>query len=205
MERINAYLAHDMRTPLQLIYSCAQMIQQELDDPNVPAGKYAQLLMENVECLKAMVAADLEAATQTCDIVKITADLCRRMDLQAASDGITLIFSTNAADFRMRIDSKKYLRMVQNLIANALKFTPGGGTVRVSLRLLSEAVEIAVCDTGMGIDPRMLRKLFDRGESHGGYGLGLGIARKFAQQMGGRIDVKSAPGKGAAFTIHLPL
>lgn len=205
MSRINAHLAHDMRTPLQLIYSCAQMIQTELDNPNAPAGRYARMLMENVESLREMVALELDASEHFCDIVEITSSLCRRMDIQAGAKGAVLLFSTNTAAFKTRLDSRKYSRILQNLISNAIRFTPQGGSIRVDLRAMGDTVEISVSDTGPGIDTAKQKRLFDRGESLDSYGLGLNIVRKFTRQLGGRIDVRSTPGKGAAFILRLPV
>lgn len=205
MGRINAHLAHDMRTPLQLIYSCAQMISAELDDPSLPAGRYAQMLMDNVESLQAMVTSGLDASEGVSDIVKVTSALCRRMDIQAGDRGTVLLFSTNTAEFRMRLDSTRYSRALQNLIANAIRFTPAGGSIRVEVKAMGDTVEVSVSDTGPGIDPGMQRRIFERGESRGSYGMGLSIARKFTRQMGGRIDVHSVPGKGAVFTLRLPV
>ena len=144
MGRINTHLAHDMRTPLQLIYSCAQMIEAELADSAQPAGRYARLLMENVQSLRNMITSDLDAATGSADIVEITRSLCRRMDVEAARAGIVLLFSCNTAVFRMRVDQVRYERILQNLISNALRFTPDGGNIRVDLRAMGETVEISV-------------------------------------------------------------
>jgi len=205
MGRINAHLAHDMRTPLQLIYSCAQMIQAEIKDPCDPANRHVHMLMENVQCLKDMIADELEAACGCTDIVRATGNTCRRMDADAAVKGITLLFSSNAAEFRIVADAVRLSRILQNLISNALRFTPEGGTVRVDLRVLNDSVEICVSDTGPGIDPQRRKRLFDHAESQGGYGMGLAIARKFARQMNGYIDVRSSPGKGATFILRIPL
>lgn len=205
MGRINTCLAHDMRTPLQLIYSCAQMIETELGDSPQPAGRYARMLMDNVQCLRDMITSELEGATGATDIVRRTRGLCRRMDAEAAQRGIVLLFSANAASFTMRLDPAKYERILQNLISNALRFTPSGGSVRVDLRVMNDTVEIVVSDTGPGIDSGRAGRLFTDGESLGGYGLGLGIARRLARQLGGRLEPVIPVEKGAAFRLRLPL
>lgn len=205
MGRINTHLAHDMRTPLQLIYSCAQMIQAELDDPGVPAGKYARMLMENVESLQEMIISELDASECICDIVSLTCSYCRRMDIQAASKDVSLLFSTNIACLKMRLDKTKYLRILQNLVSNALHFTPPDGFIKINVRAMGDTVEVSVTDSGPGIDPVMQKNIFDRGESHDGYGIGLSIVRKFARQLGGRIILLSHPGKGTSFILRLPI
>jgi len=205
MARISANLAHDMRMPLQLIYSCAQMIETELNDPEQPASRYARLLMENVQSLRDMVASELNRTTGCADIVHTVSGLCRRMDAEAKPRGITLLFSSNTASLQARIDPSKLCRILQNLIANALRFTPEGGHVRVDLRAMGDSVEITVSDTGSGIDPRRQKKIFEPGESQDSFGLGLGIVRKLIRQMGGHIEVESRPGKGAAFILRIPI
>ena len=205
MGRINTHLAHDMRTPLQLIYSCAQMIQAEIKDPCNPASRHVDMLMENVQCLKDMIADELENACSCTDIVRLAGKLCRRMDINAAAKGITLLFSSNIAEFRIETDPAKLSRILQNLVSNALRFTPEGGTVRIDLRTMNDSVEICVSDTGPGIDPQRSKSILNHTDSQGGYGMGLVIARRFARQMGGYISVRSSPGKGAAFTLRIPL
>ena len=205
MGRMNTHLAHDMRTPLQLIYSCAQMIETELNDPGQPASRYAKILMENVQSLKDMLACELDCATGSGDIVQAVRSLCRRMDAEAVRSGVILLFSSNAASFRMRLDQGKLDRILQNLISNALRFTPPGGSVRTDLRILGDTVEISVSDTGPGITPERRKRIFEPGETSGGYGLGLGIARKLARQMGGRLELDPRYENGASFILRLPV
>ena len=92
-----------------------------------------------------------------------------------------------------------------NLLSNALKFTPRGGGVRLSVRALGDAVETEVADTGCGISPERLENIFQLHETDFGYGCGLTIARDFAAQMGGSLTARSRPGEGSAFTLRLPV
>jgi len=205
MGRISTPLAHDIRTPLQMICSYAQMIQSELDDPDQPASRYARLLMENAECLKDMVTSELTKATGRIDVIHAARSLCRRMDAHAEARGISLLFSTNTASLTMRLDAAKYTRILQNLLTNAIRFTPEGGHVRVEMRALGDTIETTVSDSGPGIDPQRRKKVFERGETQGGLGLGLGIARKLAIQLGGSLELDPRPRNGASFTLRLPL
>ncbi len=205
MDRMNLHLAHDMRTPLQLINSCAQMIQAELDDPSQPASRYARLLMENVQYLNDMVTAQLDEACGCSDVVHLARSLCRRMDGEAVARGVVLLFSSNTAALRMQLDSTKFVRALQNLVANALRFTPEGGMIRVQIKTRGDTVEVSVSDTGPGIDPARQKRIFSPGETQGGYGLGLSIVRRLVKQMGGCISTESTPGKGAVFVLRLPI
>src|SRR5262249_13309104 len=104
--------------------------------------------------------------------------------------------------------------VVWNLLANAVKFTPKGGRVQVSLERVNSHVEIAVSDTGEGIDPAFLSHVFERFRQaetgtervHGGLGLGLAIVRNIVEAHGGSVHVESPGlGKGSVFTVKLPL
>jgi signal transduction histidine kinase len=109
------------------------------------------------------------------------------------------------------------IRLFLNLLHNAVKYTPPGGQVKVSVRSLDEAVAISVQDSGPGIPARHLPHLFKRfyrvendrarsegDEDQGGAGLGLAIAYEVARSHGGALTVQSAPGEGSTFTVRLP-
>ena len=99
-----------------------------------------------------------------------------------------------------------------NLINNAIKFTPEGGQVFISVQHQDEELRIRVSDTGMGVPREALLKIFDRfyrvyrpGKQIQGTGLGLAIAKKIVMMHGGRIDVESQVNRGTTFTVYLPL
>jgi two-component system sensor histidine kinase BaeS len=102
--------------------------------------------------------------------------------------------------------------VLNNLVSNALRHTPTGGSVLLNARRVERDVEVSVCDTGEGIQPEDLPHIFDRfyrGEKSrsrltGGSGLGLTIARSIVEAHGGGIRVESEPGQGAVFTFTLP-
>ena len=102
--------------------------------------------------------------------------------------------------------------MLFNLVDNAVRFTPHGGSVTVSARRRNGSVEVAVSDTGAGIPPEHLPRLFERfyradparGRGEGGTGIGLAIARSVVEAHGGHIRAESQPGHGSIFTFDLP-
>src|SRR5690606_32730439 len=113
---------------------------------------------------------------------------------------------------RWRGDQRKIEQAVLNLLSNAVKFTPRGGQVRASAKLLDGCAQIAVADTGVGIareDHEVIFEAFrqvgrDVRHDREGTGLGLALARRFVELHGGTIRVDSEPGKGSTFTITLP-
>ena len=99
------------------------------------------------------------------------------------------------------------------MVDNAVRFTPHGGSVTVSARRRNGSVEVAVRDTGTGIPPEHLPRLFERfyradparGRDEGGTGIGLALSRQLARRLGGEVSVRDSPGGGAHFTLSLPL
>ena len=105
------------------------------------------------------------------------------------------------------------MQVMGNLLTNALRYTPGGGSIRLAAEAGVHAVSITVQDSGVGISPDALPHVFDRfyrgdgsrRDSDGESGLGLAIARSLINAQGGEISAKSEPGRGAAFVIVLPV
>lgn len=215
MGELNVEWMHDFRMPLQLVYSCAQMIQIELNDSALPAGKYVDMLMENVMQLQRMLnhaltedrrlAGGDQMHMTVVDVMARMREICTSCRIYAEKRGVKLRYSGDVAALNTALDEDKFSRVLLNLISNAIKFTPWGGSIHVNLRALGDFFEISVCDTGMGIAPDRLEKIFRRGETDGGYGHGLFIAREYAQCMGGDVGVESDLGSGSTFTMRLPV
>ena len=127
--------------------------------------------------------------------------------------GIELTLSAPDRPLRIRHDPQRIGQVVTNLVGNALKFTPRGGSVEVAVRPRLEGAEIEVTDTGVGIDASELPRIFDRfyrgtlaNEARGsGSGLGLSMVYGFARQSGGELRIDSAPGRGSTVRILLPV
>jgi len=101
-------------------------------------------------------------------------------------------------------------RVLQTLLVNAIRHTPADGTVRVDARMLPLGIEVAVLDTGEGISPEDLERVFDpffrtdTARSGGGAGLGLTLAKRIVETLGGRIEAESEPAHGSRFSVLLP-
>jgi signal transduction histidine kinase len=131
---------------------------------------------------------------------------------RATRRGITLERTVDDRLGIVRGDERKVKQVLLNLLSNALKFTPEGGRIDVSAHLHDGAAEIAVTDTGVGIDPEDQEAIFEEFRQVGtadkkveGTGLGLALSRKFIELHGGRIWVQSKVGKGSTFTFTLPM
>jgi signal transduction histidine kinase len=132
--------------------------------------------------------------------------------LLAGDKGLSLVFEGDKPVF-VQGDRLRLRQLFLNILDNALKYTHGGGAVRVQLDCDASQSWVSVIDTGPGISAEHLPYLFDRfyrvdkarNREHGGSGLGLALVKSFAEAHGGKVDVMSEVGKGSVFTVHLPL
>ena len=134
MNGIPTELAHDLRMPLQLILSCAQLLRAELGDAPSPAAGYADLLMDSVRQLEVLLEGSLSAPDAPprpgrFDLAASLRALCLRCQPAAAERGVGLRCVSNAAALPVVSDEERLTRLVMNLLSNALRFTPPGGSV----------------------------------------------------------------------------
>ncbi|HEX2559115.1 ATP-binding protein [Phenylobacterium sp.] len=218
-----AKMSHEIRTPLNGVLG---MTQSLLQDGRLEAGQ-----REKLAVVEQSGGALLALLNDLLDISKIEAGKLelevRAFDLAAALKSVVSTFSAVAADkgigLRLEIDPEaqgaydgdalRVRQIVTNLVSNAVKFTESGEVAVRAGASPDGRVRISVSDTGIGIDDETLGRLFAKFEQadssttrrYGGSGLGLAICREIAELMGGHIDVESAPGRGATFTVTLPL
>ncbi|HNW55129.1 MAG TPA: ATP-binding protein, partial [Bacteroidales bacterium] len=130
----------------------------------------------------------------------------------ATEKGLKLVNTISRELPVLESDSTKCRHILQNVISNALKFTEEG-SVKISAKNTTDEIIITIMDTGIGIDPETVPKIFDEfkqaddkmSRKYGGTGLGLAIAKKYVILLGGSIEVHSRPGSGSTFIIALPL
>ena len=215
-----ASVSHELRTPLTSIRGYVDIL---LEREDLPAEQRAQLevVARNGERLNRLVADLLHTARVEegpMEVVRTRQDLGEivRASVDAAAP------AARAAGVELRLDAPSTLvtlvdgqriaQAVDNLVSNAIKYTPDGGRVEVRLALDGGRVEICVADSGIGIPASDRDRLFTRffrtrhaeQQSVQGLGLGLGIARSIVESHGGRIDVESEVGRGSVFRIRLP-
>ena len=145
------------------------------------------------------------------DVVGAVRGVCERAEALFTRKGVTLVFTSDKQGQIIAMDAELIERLLLNLLSNALKNTPSGGTVTVRVRVTERRVCLSVADTGRGIAPDKLESVFDRfleidamDPPPGGLGLGLALCRRIAEGHGGSIVVESAEGEGATFTVALP-
>ena len=145
------------------------------------------------------------------DVVGFCRDLCRRCGDLARLRQQTLAFKCDLSSHIVAFNGAYLERLLLNLLSNAFKFTPPGGTITLSVKVQPSAVELSVLDTGEGISQELLPTLFDRylhteriDPAPHGLGLGLPICRRIAAGHGGSIVVTSIPGQGTRVVVSLP-
>jgi PAS domain S-box-containing protein len=211
-----AMVTHDLRTPLTTVRASAQMLQRwaEYRAPTVEAileqtGRMQRLLDDLADVVR-LEEGRLEPRRGEVDLV----DLARRQTeaLAGQAAGRRLLVVAPPGPVVGPWDGDRLVQVLQNLLANALKYAPDGGDVVVTVEADAARGEarLAVRDGGPGIPPEHQARLFERfyradATGAGGLGLGLYIARMIVEAHGGRIAVASAPGAGSTFTVTLPL
>lgn len=210
MDMNSMKFAHDLKMPIQLIYSCVQLLEMEIS-PNAKAEGYLQMLMKSANQLQHMVQGALEdrpkgsMRLRVQDVVARARMISRQCALRGEQKDVFVHFETNSARFMMSTDGEKLDRILQNLLSNALRFTPAGGHIAVSVRVRGDAVDLVVTDDGCGIPEEDRERIFDVGFTRGGSGYGLPIVREYARALGGDVRMEPAPGRGSRFIVHLPV
>jgi PAS domain S-box-containing protein len=207
----------ELRTPLTSIYGFAQTLLREDVAFGEPERRtFLEFIARESERLTAIVDALLNVArldTGDLNVSLEATDVRRAVEtaLAAADDsGLHQLVAEVDDALAAHADPDKLRQVLDQLVSNAVKYSPAGGTVVVSARKLDDAVEVVVADEGSGVPAaereRIFSKFYKAGDAQGrGTGLGLFIAQGLVQEMGGRIWVDSEEGKGARFAFVLPL
>ncbi|MBI1740929.1 MAG: HAMP domain-containing histidine kinase [Candidatus Koribacter versatilis] len=240
-----ASAAHDLKTPLAILNGYTELLQSEklgaLNERQrevlrdmVSSGQRLQHFIQDFLTFSVLETGELRMQYELGDINACLSEVCRLWSGRFQERGLALYFLANEKISPLPFDSAKIQRVISNLLENASKFTPQGGTVWLHAeaymwerRAASQpaasgerrrqstngpnAVKVSVSDTGPGIPPEYHQEIFDdffrmpSSEAAEGMGLGLAIARRLVQGMGGKIWVESEPGAGCKFSFLVPL
>jgi len=223
LRRFTADASHELKTPLTVLRAG---VERAITMPSLPPEALAALeetlqeinrMTELVEALLMLARADEGTAPlhrETVDLRAIVEETGETGELLAAEAGVNMEVATPADPVIVPVDASRIRQLILNLLTNAVKYTPAGGSVRLQLGPPNGRVTLTVADSGVGIAPGDLPHIFDRfwradsartrtGE-RSGTGLGLAICKWIAEAHGGRIDVQSRPGRGTTFTVTLP-
>ena len=214
-----AIASHELRTPLSLILLYAAVLREQLGDASgaqVEAVQRAAMRLKNIMDtmlnLRYLETGQMTLAPARFDLRAEVEAACEDYEALAEAGGLMLDADVPGEQVSIFADREKVRVMLDNLISNAVKFTPPGGRVRVVVRGQGDEVVVTVVDTGVGIPPEELERIFDRfyqvedalTRRHGGMGLGLTIVKGLVELHGGRVSAESVSGRGSRFVVALP-
>ena len=221
-----ANMSHELRTPLNAIIGVTEMLREDAHDLKredeiepldrvLRAARHLLALINDILDLSKIEAGKMELMLERFPVATLINDVVQTVEPIASKNGNQIVVSCPDAVGSMYADQIRVRQALMNLVSNASKFT-SKGTVTISASRkgvgTGESIEISVADTGIGMTPDQLAKLFQEfsqadsstTRKYGGTGLGLAISRRFCQMMGGDISVESELGRGSNFTIALP-
>jgi PAS domain S-box-containing protein len=218
-----ATLSHELRTPLTAILGWATLLKTDKLDEQVAMraveviernARAQKQIIEDVLDVSSIITGKLRFELRPVEVWTLVRDAVESVRPAAEAKGLRLYVALDPEVGLVSADPDRLQQVVWNLLTNAAKFTPEGGSIEVRLRREDRAAVISVKDTGQGIAPDFLPYVFDRfrqadmgtTRKHGGLGLGLAIARHMVELHGGTIRAESAgEGHGATFIVWLPL
>jgi signal transduction histidine kinase len=217
-KRMLADISHELRTPLTILQG---NLEGMLDGVYPRDEEHISLLLEETRVLSRLIddlrtfslaeAGKLVLQKESCDPGRMTADLVRTMQSAAAKAGVALKDDSAAGLPAVEADPSRLREVLENLVANAIRHTPEGGTIRVGCRRSPEhdaQLEFRVEDSGRGIPAELLPYVFERyvkSVDSGGTGLGLAIAKRLVEAHGGEIRAESEPGEGTVIRFRIPI
>jgi signal transduction histidine kinase len=217
-DEVLGVVSHDLRNPLSAIAMCSRVLVDSPPAADAARRELAKTIHDSTSWMSRMIQDLLDVSAIEAGVLSLVCTregvapiLARGVDLftRAAADrSVTLTLEIDAPVPAVHADAERMVQAVANLVGNAVKFTPSGGSVVVSARTLGNDVEMVVQDTGRGIAEEDLPHVFDRywhsrGPA-GGTGLGLAIAKGIIEAHGGHLHVASTPGMGSRFSLLLP-
>lgn len=216
-----ADVAHELRTPLTVVQGQLDAMQygvvptdaEQLAKLNRQIGLLSRII-KDLRILSLADARRLSLDVRTLDLQALAHDIVDGFQDQALAEGIALSFiPASHGPVEVEVDGDRIAQVLINLLGNALRHTPSGGTVTVSIATAAQLVSIKVRDSGSGLPDELLERVFQRfyrtdesrSRASGGTGLGLAISRAIAELHGGTVTAANAADCGAEFTLSLPL
>jgi len=220
-----ASMSHELRTPLNSIIGFSDLLLDDAsDDPaevrnrrfltNIhESGRHLLGLVNDILDLAKVEAGRMDLALADFEVEDLLDLVAATIRPLARQKDVTLATQVAPEIRSIYADQGKLRQVLYNLFSNAVKFTPSGGRVEATARLVDDAIEVVVADTGPGIAPEDRERLFEpflqladgSGGQHEGTGLGLALTRRLVELQGGQIWVDSAPGQGSRFWFTIPL
>ena len=226
-ENFLANMSHEIRTPMNGVLGVANLLAKTSLTPEQReyvriirgSGQHLLTVLNDVLDMAKITSGKLELNPEPFDVTISVREAMKPLSLQAIDKGISCVMFTPDVEYPILMgDAHRLNQVLLNLVSNAIKFTPSGGDVRVTSKVVGEtghdlSLRFEVKDTGVGMGPEVVARIFesftqayaDTARQFGGTGLGLSISRALVEQMGGTLTVESAPGQGSTFALTLTL
>ncbi len=218
-----ANMSHELRTPLNAVIGFSEALIEgyfgalnEKQDEYVKdihaSGRHLLSLINDILDLSKIEAGRMDVELSDFDVQIALQNAVTLVRERAERHGILLGLEIAQGLGSIRADERKFKQIVLNLMSNAIKFTPEGGSIHVQARPLGMLIEVTIADTGVGIAPEDQEAVFeaftqvgrDSGRKAAGTGLGLSLTKRFVELQGGEMRLTSTPGEGSTFTFTLP-
>lgn len=217
-----AHTAHELRTPLTAITTALELLregyattpedQATFLDQAAVAARHMAFLINDVVDLAALESGHVSLHVRSHRVQEVMFDVAQVMQLTAQNRGVELLIAEPHEDLMVMVDRGRFLQIVFNLVANALKFSAHGSAVRMVTEATADEVVFEVHDSGPGVDAEQRPRLFTRyGRTHEhrmagvpGTGLGLHVSKLLVERMGGRIGYRPGTEAGSVFWFSLP-
>jgi len=224
--RFFANISHELRTPLTIMLGISERLKSVLSrqpETDPLTHEMTEMLEQNglrllklIDDLLDLVRFDTghaDVSRQRTLIAPHVDGLLRSLRHLAEQDQVALLWSCNSDSPALMLDRDKFDKILLNLVVNAIKFTPSSGTIEVNVDVVKEGLTLRVEDTGVGIPPEVLPRIFERfwqvdtssTRKFQGAGIGLALVRSLTEAMDGKVEVQSQLGRGTVFTISLPV
>jgi signal transduction histidine kinase/CheY-like chemotaxis protein len=218
-----ATVSHELRTPLSSILGWSTLLRNDRAEPELLRrgleviernARAQQRIIEDILDVSRIITGKLRIDTEPVDLTMLFESVLESVRPTAFTKSIELAFTGPATPCRVAGDSVRLRQVFWNLLSNALKFTPEGGRVNMSMTQAGDRVFVRIEDSGCGMTREFIAHAFDRfrqadsstTRQHGGLGLGLAIVRHLAEMHGGAVTASSGgPGCGSTFTVVLPI
>lgn len=217
--QMTADIAHELRTPLSLILGHAEGLADGVLEPTQQTfdiiydeAKRLDRLVDDLRTLSLSDAGELSLCREQISPRQLLEAAFASHRASAEAQGVRLALEADEDLPAVHVDADRIIQVLHNLLSNALRYTPQGGTITLAAHAREDELEFRVSDNGQGIPPDELPYVFERfyksdkarQRGQGGSGLGLAIARSIVEMHGGRIWAESSPGAGASFIFTLP-
>ncbi len=214
-----AVASHELRTPLSVIMGYVSFLREEASDNTasqldsvMDAAIHLRDLIQAMLNLRYVDAGETQLDLEVLDMVKHCQETADNFNETAGAKQQTIRLQLPEAPMRVQVDKSVLDVAINNLMNNAIRFTPDNGEINIQLTSQGREVWLSICDNGIGIPEDKLERIFNRFyqlepamvRQHGGLGIGLSIAKDLVEMQNGRIWAESVENKGSTFTIALP-